>query len=56
MTPNQHQCVINAIKHIQNARKWLDQAMYYSGAEMPENEFKKVRQAYDAICQANDIL
>jgi hypothetical protein len=56
MTPKQHYLISEAIKCIQSARKWLDQAMYYSGEEMPENELKKVRQAYDEICRANDLL
>ena len=56
MTSKQVDCVRNAIKSIQTARKWLDIAMYYSGEEMPENEFKKVREAYDYLCKANDKL
>ena len=56
MTPKQHYLISEAIKCIQSARKWLDQAMYYSGEEMPENELKKVRKAYDEMCRANDLL
>ena len=56
MTPKQLDNIREAIKCIQTARKWLDMAMYYSGAEMPENEFKKVREAYDFLCKANDKL
>ena len=56
MTSKQVDCVRNAIKSIQTARKWLDMAMYYSGDTMPENEFKKVREAYDYLCKANDKL
>ena len=56
MTAQQFQCVSKAIECLQNARKWLDQAMYYSGEEMPENDFKKVRESYDLICKANDNL
>ena len=56
MTPQQHQCIENAIKSLQDARKWLDLAMYYSGSVMPEKEFKKIRESYDLICKANDKL
>ena len=56
MTPKQHYLISEAIKCLQSARKWLDQAMYYSGEEMPEKDFKKVREAYDLICSANDKL
>ena len=56
MTTKQAMLVNEAIKCLQSARKWLDQAMYYSGEEMPEKDFKKVREAYDLICSANDKL
>lgn len=56
MTPQQHQCIEHAIKSIQEARKWLDQAMYYTEPQMPEKERKRVREAYDLICKANDKL
>lgn len=56
MTTKQAMCVSEAIKCLQSARKWLDQAMYYSGEEMPEKDFKKVREAYDKICEANNCL
>ena len=56
MSPKQLDCIRDAIRSIQTARKWLDMAMYYSGAEMPEEEFKKVREAYDYLCKANDKL
>ena len=56
MTTKPAMCVNEAIKCLQSARKWLDQAMYYSGEEMPEKDFKKVREAYDLICSANDKL
>ena len=56
MTTKQAMCVNEAIKCLQSARKWLDQAMYYSGEEMPESDFQKVRIAYDKICQSVDML
>lgn len=49
-------CVNEAIKCLQSARKWLDQAMYYSGDEMPQKDFQRVREAYDFVCKANDKL
>ena len=56
MTPKQVDNIRNAIKSIQTARKWLDMAMYYSGDSMPDDEFKKVHEAYDHLCKANDKL
>ena len=56
MTPKQHYLISEAVKSIQSARKWLDQAMYYSGEEMPEKDFQRVREAYDLVCKANDKL
>jgi len=56
MTPQQHTCVMHAIKSIQEARKWLDQAMYYTGDPMPDEDFRKVREAYDLICSANEEI
>jgi hypothetical protein len=47
---------MHATKCIQDARKWLDQAMYYTGDPMPYEDFRKVREAYDLICSANDKL
>lgn len=56
MTNKQAMCIDEAARCLQSARKWLDQAMYYSGEEMPEKDFKKVREAYDKICEANNCL
>lgn len=56
MTQKQYCFVAEAVKNLQNARKWLDQAMYYSGEQMPEIDFQKIRKAYDLICDANDQL
>jgi len=42
-------------EQIKNVRAMLDDVMYYTDP-LPENEFKKVREGYDLICQANDKL
>ena len=55
MTKQQQTCIDNAIKNLQTARKWLDQAMYYSG-DIPDSEHTKLRAAYDKICEAIDKL
>ena len=56
MTPQQDRCIRNAVKCLQDARKWMDQAMYYTGDPMPDSEFMKMRTAYDCICKAVDRL
>jgi len=57
MTPQQHIFIDNAIKSIQEARERLDLAMYSDiNHPMPENEYKKVREAYEHLCKANDLL
>lgn len=56
MTPQQHTCVMNAIKCIQEARKWLDQAMYYTDPHLPAEEQRKVRASYDLLCSSIDAL
>lgn len=55
MTPKQVSFVNEAIKCIKQTREWLDMAMYFSG-KMPEEEFKRIREAYDLVCKANDKL
>ena len=56
MTPKQHYLISEAIKCLQSARKWLDQAMNYSGEEMPEKDLKRTKEAYDKIKEANNLL
>ena len=56
MTPQQDRYIRNAVKCLQDARKWMDQAMYYTGDPMPDSEFTKMRTAYDSICKAVDRL
>lgn len=56
MTRRQEQFINDAKKNLEQARQWLDIAMYYSGEEMPEKDFEKVRNAYDKICSSIDSL
>lgn len=49
MTNKQAMCIDEAVRCLQSARKWLDQAMYYTEPQLPDNEQKKVRAAYDTI-------
>ena len=56
MTTEQHRMIVKAREGIKEIRGFLDAAMYYMGTPMPDNEFKKVREAYDSICKANDLL
>lgn len=49
-------CIDEAVRCLQSARKWLDQAMYYTEPQLPDNEQKKVRAAYDTICKSIDML
>ena len=57
MTPQQHIFIEAAIKSIQEARARLDRAMYGDIEHpMSEKEFNKVREAYEHLCKANDLL
>lgn len=56
MTPQQLSCIQHAMKCIQEAGQWLYMAMYYSDEEMSDEEFSRVREAYDLLCKANDKL
>ena len=56
MTRRQEQFINDAKKSLEEARQWLDLAMYYSGDTMPENELEKTREAYNNICSAIDKL
>ena len=56
MTSKQISFINQAKESIKQARQWLDMAMFFSGDEMPDNEFKKIREAYNLVCQANDKL
>lgn len=56
MTRRQEQFINDAKKSLEEARQWLDLAMYYSGENMPDNELEKTREVYDTICTAIDRL
>ena len=56
MTPKQHYLISEAIKCLQSARKWLEQAMNYSGEEMSEKDLKRTKDAYNKIQEANNLL
>ena len=56
MSPEQHRIIVKARECIKDLRESLDTVMYYTSPQMPESEFKRVREAYDAICHANDLL
>lgn len=56
MTRKQTYCIEEARKSLNNARKWLDQAMYYTGDGMPDNELQRIRKSYDDISKTIDTL
>jgi len=47
-----------AREHIQDLRNMLDDLMYrrHDSHELSNEEFRKIRNAYDDICSANDNL
>lgn len=55
MTPRQEIYLTKVRALIADARTLLDDVMYH-GDPLPENEFRKIREAYDLICKANDKL
>ena len=55
MTPRQEIMLIKVEALIADARSVLDDVMYRSDP-LPDKEFKKIREAYDLICSANDLL
>ena len=48
--------LIKAKEHIKDTRDCLDCIMYSGENNLSEEQFKCIRQAYDVICMANDIL
>ena len=56
MTRKQEMCISEAVKNLQTARKWLDQAMYYSDEQMQGRDLKKTREAYDLVCSVIDKI
>lgn len=55
MTVRQQFIMTKVQEQISTIRAMLDDVMYHTDP-LPENEFKKVREGYDLICQANDKL
>ena len=55
MTTRQEYILAKAREQIRITRQMLDDVMYRTDP-LGEDEFKKVRKAYDKICEANDIL
>lgn len=55
MTSRQQYIMTKVQEQIKIVRAMLDDVMYHTDP-LPENEFKKVREGYDLICQANDKL
>ena len=41
---------------IANARTWLDAAMYSSPDAVTDEQHARIREAYDHLCQATDVL
>lgn len=55
MTSRQQYIMTKVQEQIKIVRAMLDDVMYHNET-LPENEFKKVREGYNLICQANDKL
>ena len=55
MTNRQTSILYKVTDKIREIRELLDTVMYYSDP-ISDNEHKKVREAYDLICKANDVL
>ena len=55
MTPRQKFILEKTKEQIRVVRSMLDDIMYRTD-QLPDEEFKKVREAYDKICDANDVL
>lgn len=53
---NEQQIRLDKVRgKLKEAREMLDDVMYRM-MPLSDNEFKKVREGYDLICQANDKL
>ncbi len=53
---NRQQIIMSKVQEkIKELRRMLDDVMYRSDP-LPDNEYKKIREGYDLICQANDKL
>ena len=55
MTDRQQYILRKAKENISELRNKLDDIMYRTDL-LPDNEYKKIREAYDLICKANDML
>ena len=55
MTNRQERALQTVRAKIRDIRGLLDGVMYYSDP-LTDDEFKKVREAYDLVCKANDKL
>ena len=55
MTPRQKNAINAAREKIKEIRVLLDGVMYYTDP-LTDSEFKRIREAYDLICKANDKL
>lgn len=56
MTRLQEQAILKSKEKIQEIRIMLDCAMYHSSEELEDSVKLRVRNAYDLICKANDLL
>ncbi len=55
MTSRQEYIMTKVQEKIHELRVMLDDVMYRSDP-LPDNEYEKIREGYELICQANDIL
>lgn len=55
MNKNQEYILRKALEQMQIVRHMLDDIMYRTDPLSPE-EFKKIRECYDLVCQANDKI
>lgn len=55
MTARQQFIMTKVQEQISTIRAMLDDVMYRS-TPLPDNEYKKIREGYELICQANDKL
>lgn len=55
MSPRQIYIINKVREQISTLRSMLDDVMYRTDP-LPPDEFKRVRESYDKICEANDKL
>ena len=56
MTQKQKYLVNEAKQCLERARKWLEQAIYYSGEDMPEEDRKNTLDVLNKVCKTHDKL